>query len=220
MRDLNPLTSRRRFLAGSAAAAFTLHAPRLGAIPIRLGGPDPDAWLDRTTGRHRQIFDAPEPKGGAVLLRMLDYLDTYARAYGVRDGEAVPVGALYAGTTAFALSDALWQAFGLGQLLEIEDPAAGSPAGSNPWRVAPVIRGAPRSGAGIEELQARGAVFLVCDGALRALASRLAEAGAATPSEALHRELVRGLLPGVVPVPSMVVTIERAQGRGVAYFRQ
>lgn len=217
MRDSNPLPSRRRFLAGTAAVALTLHAPRLGAIPIRLGGPNPDAWLDQTAGRHPQLFDAPEPKGGAVLLRMLDYLDTYARAYGVRAGEVVPVGALYAGTTAFALSDALWQAYALGPLLEIEDPGTGGPAHGSPWRVAPV---APRSGAGIEALQARGAVFLVCDGALRALAARLAEAAADSRPEALHRELVRGLLPGIVPVPSMVVTIERAQGRGVAYFRQ
>lgn len=222
MRDLDQPSSRRRFLAGSAAAAatvLTLHTPRLGAVPIVLRRPDPDAWLDALAGTHRQLFDSPEAKGGTVLARMLDYYETYIRAYGASDTDIAAVGALYSGTTAFALNDGAWSAFELGALLEIDDSAGGKPALRNPWRVDPVIRGAPRPKAGIEALQARGATFLVCNGALRALAEQIANRRGGQ-ADAVHRELLANLLPGVVPVPSMVVTIEKAQSRGLAYYRQ
>ncbi|MGE0441195.1 MAG: hypothetical protein AB7S39_11975, partial [Gemmatimonadales bacterium] len=36
-----------------------------------------DAWLDKLTGKHRQLFDAPAPNGGIPLVHMLNYYDTY-----------------------------------------------------------------------------------------------------------------------------------------------
>jgi intracellular sulfur oxidation DsrE/DsrF family protein len=36
----------------------------------------------------------------------------------------------------------------------------------------------------------------------------------------IEREIRANLLPGVVTVPAMVIAIEKAQGKGIAYNRQ
>jgi intracellular sulfur oxidation DsrE/DsrF family protein len=40
------------------------------------------------------------------------------------------------------------------------------------------------------------------------------------PAEAVYTDMKANILPGVTLVPGMVVAIEKAQGRGIAYHRQ
>lgn len=74
-------------------------------------------------------------------------------------------------------------------------------------------------GAGIAELQERGATFLTCANSLRAFAGGLASAGGGE-RDAIQSDLLANLLPGVILVPAMVVAIERAQAHGFAYKRE
>src|SRR5881396_3503493 len=50
------MTDRRKFLG--AIAALSAGA----ALPLD-EGPASDAWLDQLKGKHRQLFDAPDPDG-------------------------------------------------------------------------------------------------------------------------------------------------------------
>jgi intracellular sulfur oxidation DsrE/DsrF family protein len=128
------------------------------------------------------------------------------------------VSALYGPTAPFALNDATWAKHRLGEFAEIQDPERDGPATANPWRRKPLVRGKLMAEASIEALQARGAVFLVCDLALGGFAVRLTQARGGSASE-LHDEFRANLLPGVVLVPNVVVSIQRAQRRGLPYYR-
>ena len=67
------------------------------------------------------------------------------------------------------------------------------------------------------KLQERGVTFVVCNVAVRNLAKRLVKEDAAA-LDARHRELIAGLVPGVVVVPNVLVSISRAQKKGVGYL--
>jgi intracellular sulfur oxidation DsrE/DsrF family protein len=73
--------------------------------------------------------------------------------------------------------------------------------------------------ASIEALQRRGVLFIACNNALTFFYGMIAEArqlDAAT----VGADIRANLLPGVVVVPAMVIAIEKAQARGLAYNRQ
>ncbi|MEZ4456999.1 MAG: hypothetical protein R2882_10695 [Gemmatimonadales bacterium] len=178
-----------------------------------------DAWLDKLTGKHRQLFDAPAPNGGIPLVHMLNYYDTYNKAYGAPDREINAVGTFYGSTTFYGLNDAMWAKYRLGEFSETVDPKTGKPAVANPWRTEPVILGMSLPQASIESLQARGATFIICNNAIGIFASMVGKARG-VPAETVADDFRANLLPGVVLVPGMVVAIEKAQARGIAYHRQ
>jgi intracellular sulfur oxidation DsrE/DsrF family protein len=210
---------RRGFLGRAAAlAAAVTAAPRVvaaAAPSLELE----DEWLDRLTGKHRQIFDMPQPADGLPLVHMLNYIQTYNTAYNVPDSEVNAVGTFYGMTTLHGVNDAMWAKYRIGEALGIADPATGRPAVRNPWRTEVHALGMTIAPAGIEALQRRGALFLLCNNALTFFAGQLAQAAGAQPT-AVYEELRANMLPGVVLVPAMVIAIEKAQGRGVAYRRE
>lgn len=212
-------TTRRRFLATGAAAAVgaaTL-AQRLEAAG-EPAAPNPDGWLDQLRGDDRLLLDSPDVKDATLLYYILHFYGTHRRDYGHGEGQVAAVGALYGPTTPFALDDATWARQRLGEYADIRDPETGALATRNPWRRTPLVRGTLMPEASLERLQASGATFLICDLALQGLSGRIAEARGGS-AEALHEELRRGVLPGLVLVPNVVVSIQRAQRRGLPYYR-
>jgi hypothetical protein len=222
MTGLDQATSRRGFLSGgvaAAAGAASLVVSRLDALPAARGAaPNPDGWLDRLQGEDRLLLDSPNVRDATILFYVMHFYNTHNRDHGNWDGEVNAVSALYGPTTPFALNDAIWAKHRLGEFAEIQDPERDAPATANPWRRKPRVRGELMAEASVEALQARGAVFLVCDLALGGLAARLAHARGGSASE-LHDEFRANLLPGVVPVPNVVVSIQRAERRGLPYYR-
>lgn len=198
---------------GTAAARPLAHAARATVVEA-----PPDEWLKRLDGSHRQLFDAPEANGGVPLVHVMNYYDTYNRAYGVPDSDIDAVFALYGGTTLYAVNDAAWAKYRIGEFLQAND-AAGTPATANPWRHDPTILGMQLPQASIEGLQKRGATFIVCDNALTFFAGALAKAQGADAA-AVHADLKANLLPGVELIPGMVVAIEQAHRAGLSYHRQ
>src|SRR5690242_15955646 len=73
-----------------------------------------DAWLDRLKGKHRQLFDVPDPDGGTVLRHVRNYLDVWRDAYGVRERDVSVIVVLYARTTPLGVQDAMWAKYKLG----------------------------------------------------------------------------------------------------------
>lgn len=216
-------TNRRSFLAGGAAvaaAAVSLDAPRLEALSTRLAGRiDPEAWLQRLNGRHRQLFDSPRVNDGIMLVHMLNYYDTYRQAYGAPDADVNGVGTFYGETTVLGLGDTVWRKYRLGEVIALNDPATGKPAVRNIWRQDPVLEGLSLPRAGIEALQARGATFIICNNAMTFFAEMVAKAQG-VEAEAVYEDFKAAILPGVVLVPAMVIAIEKAQQAGLSYHRQ
>ncbi len=224
-------THRRGFLGGLAAATLATGLPwadlAAAPTPMRSGSANPDAWLDRMTGKHRCLFDFPEHGAGLPLLHMLNYVSTYQRAYNVPAREVNAVGTLYfAGPTAslpLAFNDAMWAKYKFGETLNLTDPKTGRPSVRNmfhrPQAGDPVFFGGAYLAAGMESLVGMGCVFLLCENALAFWVSEFATAGLGT-AEAINAELRANMVPGVMPVPAMVIAIEKGQQKGVAYNKQ
>jgi intracellular sulfur oxidation DsrE/DsrF family protein len=214
--------SDRRTLTATALAivgGLTGIVALTGARPAARG-PEPvkEEWLARLTGAHRQLFDAPTPNGGIPLVHVLNYYDTYNKAFGVADKDVNGVLTFYGATTFYALNDAAWAKYRLGEFLDTKD-AKGTPATANPWRTAPEILGMTLPQASVESLQQRGATFILCNNALTIFSGLLAKARG-LDANAVYQDLKANILPGVTLVPGMVVAIEQAQRAGLTYHRQ
>lgn len=210
-------TARRGFLgriaAGIAAVGLT------GAVPSRLAAETPsfdpsadpalDAWFGKIKGKHRVVFDVPEPNNGMAGVWPRVYLDTMAKTY---PGEATAVIILRHGAIPLALGDAVWSKYSLGEMFSIKDGDA--PATKNVYAK---ITNLPLPGLGISELINSGVLVGACDVALTVYSSGAAQKMGMAP-DAVKKEWVAGLLPGVQVVPSGVLGVGRAQELGCNYI--
>jgi hypothetical protein len=215
---------RRSALAASlsivAGSAIISRAGALHAKPTPTSTVEPSSrWLEGLTAKHRQFFDAPAANGGIALVHVMNYYDTYNKAFGVKDADIDAVLTFYGGTTFYGLNDAVWAKYQLGEFLETNEPSTGKPATSNPWRTAPVILGMTLPAASIESLHKRGATLILCNNALQIFSGLLA-ANRGLDSKVVYEDLKANILPGVDLVPGMVVAVEQAQRAGLSYHRQ
>lgn len=201
------------------AGAAEPTGPAVGAAMPEAPQAAHDAWLDALRGRHRQLFDAPAPDGGIPLLHVLNYYDTYNRAYLVPDRDVNAILTFYGATTLYGLNDAMWKKYALGEFLKVTDARTGAAATTNPWHSAPQVLGSAMPQASIASLKRRGATFLLCNNALDQVAARVAQARGLAAA-AVEADFEANALEGVTLVPAMVIAIEKAQARGIAYRRQ
>jgi hypothetical protein len=222
--DPSPLP-RRGFLGRLSAAAAGLTA--LVATPASLTAApssdvhssgrngeaaDPDGWLGRLNGRDRMLLHAHQQLQPA-LYAAWNILTNARQAYGVPERENSVVVASHGPAIGGMFTDDIWQKFTLGERYKMNDPATGSPYTKNPF-LRP-MEGMPPD-ATVSDLMKRNVTFIVCNVAVRNLSRRIVGKGEAT--EALHQELVAGLLPGMVVVPDLFVAISHAQKKGVGYI--
>ncbi|HLQ69684.1 MAG TPA: twin-arginine translocation signal domain-containing protein [Gemmatimonadales bacterium] len=230
MSDSSPNTTDRRGFVGAVAtlgAGLALGADtRLQSLvaqqPTGASVVASDDWLDHLKGKHRQLFDVPEPEGGTALRHLRNYLDAWRNAFGVGERDVSVVVTLYARTTPLGLQDAMWEKYQLGAALSLTDPTTNAPLVRNwfahPKPGDPVADGEPDTS--MEILQKRGVVFALCNNALTRWAGRLAKSGAGGGAAAdVHADLVAHALPGVVIVPDVLVTMTKAHERGFGYVR-
>jgi hypothetical protein len=217
--NLKPRFGAQRLMTAAGVAVAVLGITLFGvAAGPRKVSPN-DKWLEGLTAKHKQFFDSPAPAGGIALVHIMNYYDTYSKAYGVADKDVDAVGTFYGATTFYGVNDAMWSKYRIGEFLETNDPATGKPATANPWRSAPTIIGMTLPQASIERLQARGATFILCNNALGIFAGLLAKARGLEAS-VVYEDLKANILPGVYLVPGMVIAVEQAQQHGLAYHRQ
>jgi hypothetical protein len=202
-----------------ATAATALQPAILEAQQAQVAVKPSDDWLKGVKATHRQFFDGPQPAGGVPLVHIMNYYDTYNKAYNVKDADIDAVSTFYGLTTFYALNDAMWSKYKLGEFLETDGPTPGTRATANPWRATPVILGMNMPQASIEALQKRGATFILCNNALGIFANMLAQKRGLDPAT-VYADLNANILPGVHLVPGMVVAIEQAHRAGLSYQRQ
>src|SRR5207247_2948250 len=177
MLDLESLTTHRRGFLGRVAAGAAavglggLFAPlKAAAEPLTARGdasanPDFEAWLNKITGKHKMIFDVPEPNKGFAFACARVFLNTTNEAYGTTDAENSVVVVLRHSGIPFAMKDSMWAKYPFGEVFKITDPKTQAPAVRNP--VANMQPGdSPIAGVGIDELLAKGALVGVCSIAL------------------------------------------------------
>src|SRR5687767_296406 len=162
MMSTTKTTTRRYAIAASLAilAAATVATERVAArasssVSTTEGIEPSNRWLDGLKAKHRQFFDAPAAAGGIPLVHVMNYYDTYNKAFNVKDADIDAVLTFYGATTFHGINDAAWAKYALGEFLEINDPSTGKAATANPWRAAPVILGMTLPPASIEALQKR-----------------------------------------------------------------
>lgn len=199
-------TPRRGFLEKLMGLAAGLAvAPSVAHATVQQSADE--SWLQGMTGKHKQIFDVSTTRGGTPLLRTANFLDAYAEAYGMKDSELNAVVGVHSGATSIAFNDAMWAKYELGKRTGENDPRTQAPALRNVF-----ASGSPTS---VARLQERGVRFIACMRAIRRLSGELA-----TPTntaEQVRTELLANLLPGVTPVPALIVAVNRAQEAGLSY---
>ena len=211
----------------AVAATVTIAAARVGiaaaepakALATRPGPKEPsNKWLDGLTSKHKQFFDAPTANGGVPLVHVMNYYDTYNKAFNVKDADIDAVLTFYGATTFYGLNDAAWAKYQIGEFLETND-ATGKPATANPWRAAPVVLGMTLPQASLESLHKRGATLILCNNALTIFSALLAQKRGLDPN-AVYQDMKANILPEVDLVPGMVIAVEQAQRAGLGYHRQ
>jgi len=214
------MTDRRSFITAMAALSAGATLANAAEPAPSPKAPPTDAWLDRLKGKHKQLFDAPDPDGGTLLRHSRGYLDVWRDAYGVPEKDINVVVTLYGRTMALGLQDGMWAKYKLGEQLNIIDPTTNAPLARNwfahPRPGDPVADGSPESS--IEALTKRGVVFLLCNNAVQRWSGRLEKAGLGTQAD-IYADLTSHALPEVTIVPNVLIAMTQAHERGFSYAR-
>ncbi len=220
-------THRRGFLGRAAAGILgAVSLPRLLDASTEVQGADPDAWLGKLTAPHRQLFDSPAHGDGLPQIHVFNYINTYKEAYKVPATSVNTVFTCYGPpgpvTMPLCWNDAMWAKYKVGELIGLKD-SAGKFVTNNvffrPKQGDPVLFGGAVAVAGLENLMKLGTTVLMCNNAFMAWVGFMAGRGMGTAA-AIEKDLRANLVPGTVTVPAMVIAIEKAQGKGIAYNKQ
>jgi intracellular sulfur oxidation DsrE/DsrF family protein len=227
--EQNGNPNRRSFIGkmatGAAALGLTTIAPSIQSlageknISQQTFG-DPDAWFNQIKGKHRIVFDSPHPHEIFPFAWPKVFLLTNeATGTGTKDCSVVVV--LRHASIGYAMEDRLWKKYNLGEVFTANDPETGKASLRNPfWKPKPGAFMAPGIGElqiGVDQLQAQGVMFCVCQAAMTVYSAGIAKSTNGNAAE-IKKDFESGLLPGIQPVPSGVWALGRAQEHGCGYI--
>lgn len=211
--------SRRQFVGTMTASATALLAglssPSQAAPLDNTLAAEAELWLKKIKGKHRIIYDAPEPHDGFPVIWSWAFYKTNNDT-GSPDNDLTAMVVLRHHGIPLAMEDRLWEKYKFGEVFKINDASTGAPALRNPYWVP---TDGPFKAFGIEgmkRLQERGVLFCVCDLALTVYSTVVAKGIGQNPEE-VRKDWVSGLHPGIQVVPSGVWAVGRAQEKGCAY---
>lgn len=208
---LGRLTAGTMALMGVAAATPAV----LDAAPLLDTHAGADDWLNGLTGTYRQFFDAVSVNEGFPFSFAMTFMNTIGETYKVGDKDINAVVGLRHFAIPLAFNDDIWAKYKLGEMFKVNDPVTKQPAVRNPYAYAkegellfPAMA--------FEKIQARGAIFTVCNVALNVL-SGMSAGFAGQPKESAKQDWLAGMFKGVNVVPSGVFAVNRAQKKGCTY---
>ncbi|WP_186756673.1 Tat (twin-arginine translocation) pathway signal sequence containing protein [Echinicola salinicaeni] len=214
--------SRRKFLGTLATTATlsTVALPLMGQPVSNIANTkllkDSDEWFKEVKGKHRVVYDAPEPHNGFQFIWSWAFYLTNNQT-GTPDEDMTSVIVLRHNAIPFAMKDELWEKYKFGENFNITDNTTGAPAIRNPY-YQPTEGDYPMPGIdGIERQIERGVMVCVCDLALTVYSSMMAQKMEMDP-EAVKAEWVAGVLPHIQVVPSGVWALGRAQEHKCGYI--
>lgn len=208
-------TPRRSFLQRLAAASALLAGVTPSVAFAEQGKAPTDPWLAKVTAKHRQVFDAPEPNSGFPAVFAATYLKTMTETYHLSPGGAQAIVVLRHSAMPMALTDAMWDKYAIGAMLNITDPATKAPARRNIfWKSKE--GDVPFAQLSIEKVMQMPVTFVACGAALAVLSARAAAKGGVDAATA-QKEWTAGIIPGISIVPSGVLAVARAQEHGCSY---
>src|ERR1700722_13598575 len=202
------VTPRRSFFgrmaAMSAFGLFGFAASTAHAQTSQSDGPD---WPGALKGRHRQLFDVYGINDGFPLGFANNFLtpNESATAVMIFRHQGLP----------YAIGNAMWEKYKIGESFKITDPETKAPAVKNPY-FEPKPGVLANNDVALDRLLAKGTVMGACGVALRGQSRRLAANAGVTAEEALQ-EWTANLIPGVTVVPSGTWAVNRAQEAGCTY---
>jgi intracellular sulfur oxidation DsrE/DsrF family protein len=227
--DFLETTDRRRFLGSLATSAAAISIATI-ASPLQahakndefsVSNPDdPEEWFKKIKGKHRVVFDATRPHDVLPFVWPRVFLMTNEKT-GTPEKDNSVVVVLRHDAIPYAFEDRLWEKYKFGEVFKADDPETKAPSLRNPfWKPKPGAFKVPGFGEvaiGINELQSSGVMFCVCDAAMTVYSAALAT-GMKMEAEAVKKDWLSGLIPGIQPVPSGVWALGRAQEKGCAYI--
>ena len=218
-------SNRRKFLgniAGSAAAIGLLSIPSsIKAAPsLFQQTDDAEEMFKKIKGKHRIVYDATQPHGIYPFAWPRVFLLTNM-ATGTPEKDNSVVVVLRHLAIPYAFEDRLWEKYKFGEIFKADDPATKVSSVRNPfWKPKQgdfKIPGFGNVAIGINELQASGVMFAVCEAAISVYSTVVADK-MKMDADAVKKDWLSGLLPGIQPVPSGVWALGRAQENGCGYI--
>ena len=227
-----PTTHRRGFLGAltKGAAAFGLSGLVSPFTQIQaadtgnranqnFAAADADQWFNQLKGKHRIVYDATQPHEIYPFAWPKVFLLTN-QATGSPASDCGVVVVLRHTAISYAFEDRLWAKYKFGEVFNAHDPKTKAASLRNPfWKPKPGDFKLPGIGEvqiGINELQADGVMFCVCEMALAVFTATVADMMKMNVEE-VKKDWMAGLLPGIQLVPSGVWAVGRAQEHGCAY---
>lgn len=213
--------SRRKFI-GTLALGATAGLTAMGAtfkqstMKLTMDTNEAESWFKNIKGTHRVVFDAAEPNNAFPIIWTWGFYATNNQT-GSPDNDITAMCVFRHNAIPFALEDSLWSKYKLGETFNITDNRTQKPATRNPYYNA-TDGDFPLNGVdGIKKMQERGALFCACNLAL-AVYSGIVAKKMGLDAEAVRKEWVSGVLPGIQIVPAGIWALERAQQHDCAYI--
>lgn len=174
-----------------------------------------DDWFKKIKGTHRIVYDGSYPhKGFPIIWNWAFYLSN--NETGSTDDDITAMTVLRHDGIPFAFNSSLWEKYPLGELFHVKK-ADGTNYERNPY-YEPQEGDFPLPGIqGIKDMQARGAMFCVCNLAMSVYSGAIAKQMELDPKET-YEEWKAAVLPGIQIVPSGVWALGRAQENGCGYI--
>src|SRR5436309_3655898 len=168
---------RRTFVSALASLAGVALVPPLpagaAAPSTALPGSEWDlSWLDRLTGKHKQVFAVGPLRDHFPLHVVVNYLDAHKEVFGLSYPDVNTVVGIARQGFPINVRDGIWAKYELGRRWELKDPDTGEWSQRNiylenvPSPLGKVV--------GVKPLQARGAIFWQCNNALNGIVADLA----------------------------------------------
>ena len=216
----NPRRSFLTKMAGVMGLSILMNQTSRGAeYAVDNHSPEADDWVAKLNGKHKMVFDVPQPHGIFSFAWPKVFLLTN-QATGTPEKETNSVVVLRHDGIPFAMEDRLWAKYKFGEFFKVTDHRTAQSALRNPmWKPNAGEFKVPGLGPvpiGINELQDSGVIFCVCDVALTVNAHTIAAKMNLDGAE-VKKDFLSGILPGVNIVPSGLWALGRAQEKGCGY---
>jgi hypothetical protein len=165
------------------------------------------------------VFDCADHENGAGVLRASLWESQYVSTLGAQRSDIITVLILRHHASVLALSQDMWDRYGIGAQKGVRHPLTEKDTDRNPTLMT-AADGIPAmlEGFGLRAFLSRGGVVLACGAALRNWSPTVARKDG-IPADEAYRRTIAGLVPGVLVQPSGVFAAVKAQQDGCAYVR-